>query len=93
MIDQQTPPVGPNAGREDDMDTRKLDYGEKHILSLIARDRDQNGWAQVSSVLYPHLCKTLPTELVMLEPVGDAGRVKLTQEGEAVVSAMKFGWL
>ena len=75
------------------MATRKLDYGEKHILSMIARDREQDGWARVSSVLYPHLCKTLPTELVMLEPVGNAGRVKLTQEGETVVSAMKCEWL
>ena len=75
------------------MAIRKLNYGQKHILELIARDKNPDGWASVSSVLYPHLCKTLPSELVTLEPVGDAGRVRLTKAGQEVVDAMKCEWI
>lgn len=71
----------------------KLDHGQKHILQLVARDKDSEGWTPVSSVLMPHLRTGIPAELLELENAGDegAGRARLTPEGQSVLNAM--AWL
>lgn len=72
-----------------------LDSGQKHILKLIARDRDGEGWAKVSPQIFPFLEKEfVPRELVELQRTsesGGGGRVRLTPTGENVVEAM--AWL
>lgn len=70
---------------------KKLNSGEKHIIELIDRDADADGWAPVSDVLYPHLSKNIPEELVIFD--GEAGgyRARLTDEGKNIIKAM--AWL
>jgi len=34
-----------------------------HVLKLIARDRDANGWATVSEVMCPIISQSVPSEL------------------------------
>lgn len=43
----------------------KLDAGQKHILRLVARDADSEGWATVSSVLLPHLRTSMHAEFLI----------------------------
>jgi len=69
----------------------KLDAGQKHMLKIIHRDADDDGWTEVSEQLFPVLLKTMPKELVTFEKLQDGGRAKLTDEGNNVVSAM--AWL
>jgi len=68
----------------------KLEQEHKHILRLIARDRDENGWTKVSDLLYPHLSENMPTELATFERLGRGGRARLTEEGESVLDAMEW---
>ena len=68
-----------------------LDFGQKHILRLIARDKTSDGWATVSAQLYNVIRNNIPSELATFETVGDGGRVKLTDMGNSVVSSM--AWL
>ena len=72
---------------------QELDGGQRHILRLIARDANKEGWCPVSSQLFPVLKKSMPIELVEIEPDGDEGRgrARLTAEGKSVINAM--AWL
>jgi hypothetical protein len=71
---------------------KKLNTGQKHILNLIAKGADSEGWAVVSSLVF-NLVEQMPKELVLLERVSEEGRgrVRLTTEGESLMSAM--AWL
>jgi len=69
----------------------KLDAGQKHMLKIIHRDADDDGWTEVSKHLFPVLSENMPTELIIFEKLQDGGRAKLTDEGNNVVSAM--AWL
>ena len=68
----------------------KLDYGQKHVLTLINRDKDLEGWAKVSEQLYATLVKNIPAKLVTFEKLEKGGRARLTDEGQDVVNAMKW---
>lgn len=68
----------------------KLDIQHKHILKLIKRDRDNEGWCPVSEQLYPHLSKNIPEELATFEKLDDGGRAMLTEEGENVLNALEW---
>lgn len=72
------------------MSETKLDAGQRHVLKLIARDKKPDGWTTVSAVLYPTLSKDTPTELAEFEPIGDAGRARLTPSGQGIVDAMEW---
>ena len=72
------------------MTTEKLDGGQKHILMLIARDRDDEGWCKVSKALFQTLSANIPVELATFKMIGDAGRVRLTKAGQEVVNAMAW---
>lgn len=69
----------------------KLDAGQKHLLRLVVKGTDSEGWTQVSKPVFP-LIEKLPSELVELESVGDEGRgrVHLTTEGESLMAAMEW---
>lgn len=77
----------------------KLDGGQKHILSLIRKEAESDGWAPVSKAvaqlwLNPKLpSRSIPQELCEFETVGTdgAGRARLTQEGKNLLDAM--AWL
>ena len=68
----------------------KLDVQHKHILRLVNRDRDEDGWALVSEKLFPVLVKAMPKELIEFEPLPCGGRARLTEEGAVVVRAMPW---
>lgn len=69
----------------------KLNAGQKHMLKLIDRDKDVEGWAKVSGMMMPLLETTMPKELIELTKNDDGtGRVRLTEQGCSVVGAMAF---
>jgi hypothetical protein len=72
-------------------DEVKLDAAQKHILTLIRRDKKADGWTFVSEQLFAVLSKNIPTRLAVFEKLEDGGRAKLTDEGESVLNAM--AWL
>ncbi len=63
---------------------------QQHLLRLIAKDADVNGWAPVSSVLMDLIRPVLPEELATIEETGDSGRgrASLTLEGKSVVDML-----
>lgn len=69
--------------------SKPLNLGERHILKLIVRDADEHGWVAVSRVVYP-IIEKMPAVLVEHESLEDGGRVRLTEEGRAVVYAMPW---
>ena len=71
----------------------KLDIQHKHILKLVDRDADEEGWTSVSEKLYPVLSKAMPPELVIFELIDDGfgvGRARLTNQGQMVLYAMEW---
>lgn len=78
---------------------RKLTAGEKHMLGLIRKDADAEGWAPVSKVVAPLFtdkkipCGVMPGALCEFERVGDEGqgRARLTTLGNNLLDAM--AWL
>ncbi len=71
--------------------TAKLDAGQKHMLTLIVKGADQEGWAPVSQAVFPLLQK-IPAELIQTEAIGTdwRGRVRLTEKGQHLIYAMDF---
>ena len=69
---------------------KPLNAGQKHVIRLIVKERDSNGWAKVSGVLYPTLSSTTPSELVCFEKTECGGRCRLTEKGECVAYAMPW---
>ena len=74
-------------------DAIKLSTGQKHLLRLIVKDADLEGWAPVSEPVFLVAKASLPPELVEFEHLGKEGRgrVRLTQLGSNIVDAM--AWL
>jgi hypothetical protein len=71
---------------------RKLSFGEKHLLRLIAKDsQNPTGWAPFSSHVYS-LAKQMPDELVECFSIGVEGKgeARLTAQGQAVLAAMEW---
>ena len=66
----------------------KLDIQHKHVLKLIARDCNADGWAKVSKTLFKMLSENIPSELVKFEELDNGGRAQLTKEGQGVVDAL-----
>lgn len=61
-----------------------LNHGDKHLLRLVRQGKDAEGWAKVSSMVWP-LVQKLPSELVTIEATETGGRAKLTAAGETVL--------
>ena len=74
------------------MAERELNAGEKHMLRLCAAEADAEGWAKVSSVVFP-LLEKMPAGLLELERAGSegAGKARLTQTGRNILNSM--AWL
>lgn len=66
-------------------DNRQLNNGDMHLLRLVQKGRDAQGWAKVSKMLWP-IVQGLPSELVELRPSEDGGHMKLTEAGETVLA-------
>lgn len=72
--------------------SKKLDAGQKHLLRLIDKGKKSlDGWCHVSSMIYPLLQNTMPTELVEHQPAENGtGLARLTEEGESLLRAMEW---
>lgn len=70
--------------------SRPLTAGERHMLDLIHRDKQADGWTTASRVVFEQCLKRVPSELIELRE-GDGYFARLTAEGEAVILAA--GWL
>lgn len=69
----------------------KLTTGDKHLLTLIAREAGSDAeWVVTSSQVYMML-KLVPSALIELVQTETGGSVRLTEEGRCVVRAM--AWL
>jgi len=68
----------------------KLEIEHIHILKLIARDCDTDGWASIAEMFYNQLVLNMPIELIKFEKLETGGRARLTEEGQHVVNAMKW---
>lgn len=68
----------------------KLDSGQKRLLRLINNDADENGWAKVSEPLCSIIEETAVPSLMTFEKLDIGGRIKLTEEGKAVLKAMDY---
>lgn len=61
-----------------------LSHSDKHLLRLVRQGKDAEGWAKVSTVVWP-LVQKLPVALVTIESGESGGRAKLTDAGEIVL--------
>ncbi|MDY6957613.1 MAG: hypothetical protein SVK08_00515 [Halobacteriota archaeon] len=69
----------------------KLDIHHVHILKLIERDRDVDGWVKVSESVFNVVSENIPAQLAIFEKLENGGRARLTDEGQNVLNAM--AWL
>lgn len=69
---------------------RKLDAGQRHVLKIIERDKNAEGWTSVSKVLYPSLVASIPKQLAIFEQKDSGFRAKLTDEGRSLLRAMEW---
>ncbi len=63
---------------------KKLNISERHILRLVRKGQDFEGWAKVSAQVWPFV-KAMPRELVTAEKTETGGRAKLTVAGEVIL--------
>lgn len=68
----------------------KLNAGHKHLLKLIDRDQDKNGWTKVSEALMPHMVNNMPQEFIEIMKAKVGGYVRLTEKGKQILEAMKW---
>ena len=68
----------------------KLDAGHKHILKLIDKGQDKNGWTKVSEALMPHMLNNMPQELIEIMEAKVGGHVRLTEKGKQILEAMQW---
>ena len=72
-------------------DIKKLSDTDKSLLQLYARSkRDADGWADCSKQIYTLLSKFVRADLVEIEPIGEAGRMRLTSLGNDLLNAMAY---
>lgn len=68
---------------------RKLTDNEMHLLRLVRRGQNDNGWAKVSKAVFP-LVNTLPRRLVEVQSDDKTAMVKLTAEGNSLLDALEW---
>jgi len=70
---------------------RKLSDIDKSFLKLVQRsNRDAEGWCNCSKMVYPYMSSAMRTDLAEFEPIGDAGRCRLTKLGQDLLTAMDY---
>lgn len=80
-------------------DHRKLTSGEQHVLTLIRKGADAEGWAPVSKIVAPLFTNEkmaggpMPRELCEFERLDDdgRGRARLTDAGKNLLDSL--AWL
>lgn len=69
------------------MRERELDSGDKHLLRLIRKDADAEGWVPVSNIVFPAVDR-LPKALVEIGGEPNNWKARLTEAGNTVVDWM-----
>lgn len=76
------------------MNDQKLTSGQKNVLGLIRKGAKEDGWAPVSKFVAPLFTDKhpaqMPAELCEFEHIGEGGRARLTDKGNAVLDAMAY---
>lgn len=67
-----------------------LNPGEIHVLKLILRDSDEKGWAKISKVVFQHLLKNIPKELIELKKTDSGYQVSLTKKGQDAILTLEY---
>ena len=62
----------------------ELTYNHKHLLRLIRKDEDAEGWTKVSTRVMT-IVKEIPERLIEIQDNGNGGRARLTAEGNTVL--------
>ena len=68
----------------------KLDHKQIHVLRLIHKGADEEGWAPIGDIVYKTIPAMIPKELAIFEQTEAGGRARLTQEGSNLLSAMEW---
>jgi hypothetical protein len=66
----------------------KLEPEIRHLMALVERDADVDGWVEVSHAVWPHI-KRVPDELLELAKIEGSekisGKARLTDQGKIVL--------
>ena len=64
----------------------KIDPGHRHLMLLMTRDADQDGWAKVSAAV-AGLVEQIPGDLIEFQPLENGGgKARLTDQGKTVLN-------
>lgn len=69
---------------------KKLDDGQKHVMRLLVKDMNADGWTTISKPVGDFLLKTFPSELLEVKSSDDKYLGRLTAKGEEVYAAMEY---
>lgn len=70
---------------------KKLSSNELHIMKLIKRDAEKDGWTVISTTLYKIVASSLPAELSEFKQNEDgSGYGRLTAEGLLVLETLEW---
>jgi len=62
-----------------------LTTNQKHILKLIKKDQNSEGWTKVSSQLSKFVIETMQDVRELVEIEKDGSRIKLTEKGNIIL--------
>ena len=68
---------------------RKLESGEIHLIKIIVKDKNEDGWSMTDRVTLS-LVRKLPQELVEVHERPHYSYVRLTTKGQQVFDAMAY---
>ena len=64
----------------------KIDPSHRHLMFLMARDADQDGWTKVSAAV-AGLVEQIPGDLIEFQPLENGGgNARLTEQGKTVLN-------
>jgi len=73
---------------------KKLTEGQKHIMRLVDRDKNEAGWTPVSAMLYYHIRGEFSTDILDMKENkkggGSGGFARLTEKGNSILAAMIY---
>lgn len=61
-----------------------LNAGQRHLLRLVEKDADADGWTPVSEIVWP-LVHALPDDLVEKVKLGTGGKCRLRDQARAII--------
>lgn len=68
----------------------KLNHGQIHIMKLLKRDCDKDGWTPIGDKLYPHIRQSIPPEFVIFKNDDSRWFGKLTEKGNNFIEFLNY---